>query len=61
MNTFKKKLRAGALGLTLISTCVVALPVYAQDSGTVTVEASKTKASKQENIGVLTGLAVGAA
>jgi outer membrane protein OmpA-like peptidoglycan-associated protein len=61
MNTFTKKLRAGALGLTLISTCAVALPVYAQDSGTVTVKAPKTKASKQENIGVFTGLAVGAA
>jgi outer membrane protein OmpA-like peptidoglycan-associated protein len=61
MNTFTKKLRAGALGLTLISTCVVALPVYAQDSGTVTVKADTTKASKQENIGVFTGLAVGAA
>jgi outer membrane protein OmpA-like peptidoglycan-associated protein len=61
MNTFTKKLRAGALGLTLISTCVVALPVYAQDSGTVTVKAPKEKASKQENIGVVTGLAVGAA
>src|ERR1700744_5086247 len=60
MNTFKK-LRAGALGFTLLTSCVVALPVYAQDSDTVTVKAPKTKASKQENIGVVTGLAVGAA
>ncbi len=60
MNTFKK-LQAGALGLTLISSYVVAQPVYAQDGDTVTVKAPKTKASKQENIGVVTGLAVGAA
>src|ERR1700758_4609650 len=58
MNTISKKLRAGALGLTLVATSVVALPVYAQvDSGT----APPRKASKQENVGVVTGLAVGAA
>jgi outer membrane protein OmpA-like peptidoglycan-associated protein len=56
MNTFTKKVRAGALGLTLVSTCVVALPAYAQDSG----KTPPPKASKQENIGVVTGLAVGA-
>jgi outer membrane protein OmpA-like peptidoglycan-associated protein len=69
MNTISKTLRAGALGLTLVSTCVVALPVYAQDSGssvTVTGKQDTTKpakkaASKQENVGVVTGLAVGAA
>ena len=69
MNTITKTLRAGALGLTLVSTCVVALPVYAQDSGssvTVTGKQDTTKpaskaASKQENIGFVTGLAVGAA
>jgi len=69
MNTITKKLRAGALGLTLVSTCVVALPVYAQDSGssvTVTGKQDTPKpaskaASKQENIGFVTGLAVGAA
>jgi len=59
MNTFTKKLRTGALGLTVVSTCLVALPVYAQDSVTVTTE--KPKASKQESIGVVTGFAVGAA
>jgi outer membrane protein OmpA-like peptidoglycan-associated protein len=58
MNVITKKLRAGALGLTLISTSVVALPVYAQDSATA---GTHQKASKQENIGVVTGLAVGAA
>lgn len=58
MNTFKGKLRAGALGLALVSTCVVTLPAYAQDGNTT----QKGKAaSKQENIGVFTGLAVGAA
>jgi outer membrane protein OmpA-like peptidoglycan-associated protein len=57
MNTFTKKLRTGALGLALVSTCVVTLPAYAHDSNTT----QKGKASKQENIGVVTGLAVGAA
>lgn len=71
MNTISKKLRAGALGLTLVSTALAALPVYAQDSSssvTVTgkqdITATPTKpksASKQENVGVVTGLAVGAA
>jgi outer membrane protein OmpA-like peptidoglycan-associated protein len=58
MNTISKKLRAGALGLTLVATSVVTLPVYAQDSDSTT---PPRKASKQENIGVVTGLAVGAA
>lgn len=57
MNTFKSKLRAGALGLALVSTCVITLPVYAQGNTTQKGKA----ASKQENIGVMTGLAVGAA
>jgi outer membrane protein OmpA-like peptidoglycan-associated protein len=67
MNTITKKLRAGALGLTLVSTCVMTAPVYAQDSGSVTITGKQDKdskpkaASKQENIGVVTGLAVGAA
>ena len=54
MSTFTNRLRAGALGLTLVSTCVVA---QAQDSTTP----PQPKASKQESIGVVTGLAVGAA
>ena len=58
MNTISKKLRAGALGLTLVATSVVALPVYAQVDSSA---APPKKASKQENIGVLTGLGVGAA
>lgn len=58
MNTFTNKLRSGVVGLALASTCLVAVPTYAQvDGGT----APKAKASKQENIGVVTGLAVGAA
>ena len=58
MNTISKKLRAGALGLTLVATSVVALPAYAQvDSST----APPKKASKHENIGVVSGLAIGAA
>jgi outer membrane protein OmpA-like peptidoglycan-associated protein len=57
MNTFTNKLRAGALGLTLISTCVVTLPAYAHDNSST----PQPKASKHENIGVVTGLAVGAA
>ncbi len=58
MNTFKGKLKAGALGLALVSTCVVTLPAHAMDGNTT----QKGKAaSKQENIGVFTGLAVGAA
>ncbi len=57
MNTFTNKLRSGVVGLALISTCVVAAPGYAQADSS----APRTKASKQENIGLVTGLAVGAA
>jgi outer membrane protein OmpA-like peptidoglycan-associated protein len=55
MNTLTNKLRAGALGLTLLSTCSVSLPAFAQN-GMV----KQQKASKQENIGVATGFTVGA-
>jgi outer membrane protein OmpA-like peptidoglycan-associated protein len=58
MNVITKKLRAGALGLTLISTGAIALPAYAQDGAAA---GTHKAASKQENIGVVTGLAVGAA
>jgi outer membrane protein OmpA-like peptidoglycan-associated protein len=69
MNTFTNKLRTGALGLALVSTCVATLPAYAQegtresDKGSTTqvIQAHKEGASKQENIGLVTGLAVGAA
>jgi outer membrane protein OmpA-like peptidoglycan-associated protein len=61
MNTFTNKLRTGALGLALVSTCVVTLPAYAQDgTDTTQVIQGRKAASKQENIGVVTGLAVGA-
>jgi outer membrane protein OmpA-like peptidoglycan-associated protein len=55
MNTLTKKLRCGALGITLVSTCVVALPAYAQDGAV-----KQQNPSKQENIGVATGFTVGA-
>ncbi len=58
MNVITKKLRVGALGLTLISTSVLTLPAYAQNSSS---PGTQQKPSKQENIGVVTGLAVGAA
>jgi outer membrane protein OmpA-like peptidoglycan-associated protein len=63
MNTFTNKLRAGAMGVTLISTCLLALPTYAQDSSVTvtTTPPPAPKASKQESVGVVTGLAVGAA
>jgi outer membrane protein OmpA-like peptidoglycan-associated protein len=56
MNTLTTKLRTRSIGLTVVAACVTALPVHAQDSVTI-----RQPASKQENIGVLTGLAVGAA
>ena len=56
MNT--TKLRGPTLGLTLVAACVAALPVHAQ--GRVDAQ-GRTPASKQENIGVVSGLAVGAA
>ena len=49
-----RALRAPALGLTLAAACAAALPVHAQ-------ERAASTASKQENIGVVSGLAVGAA
>jgi outer membrane protein OmpA-like peptidoglycan-associated protein len=64
MNTFTNRFRAGAVGLALVSTCVATLPAYAQDGAgakvTIHGTAEGRKASKQENIGVVTGLAVGA-
>jgi len=58
MKTLTTKLRACSIGLTVAATCLAALPVHAQDAQeTVTV---RQPASKQESIGVVTGLAVGA-
>jgi len=55
MSTHTTRLRVGALGLTLATACMTALPAYAQDQAM-----KQQRASKQENIGV-TGFAVGAA
>jgi outer membrane protein OmpA-like peptidoglycan-associated protein len=55
MNTLTNRLRAGALGITLATTCVAAWPAYAQDGSS-----KPQRASKQENIGVATGFTVGA-
>jgi len=51
MSVWTTKLRAPALGLTLATACLVAAPL----------QAAEKKSSKQENIGVVSGLAVGAA
>jgi outer membrane protein OmpA-like peptidoglycan-associated protein len=54
MNT--TKLRGPTLGLTLAAACVAALPVHAQDR-----TGAHAPASKQENIGVFSGMVIGAA
>src|SRR5215831_20960179 len=51
MSTLTTKVRARTLGLTLAAACAAAMPVHAEQ---------RDAASKQENIGVATGLAVGA-
>ncbi len=51
MNKLTDKVRARTLGLTLAAACAASLPVHAQEHAA---------ASKQENIGVATGLTVGA-
>jgi outer membrane protein OmpA-like peptidoglycan-associated protein len=56
MNTLTNKVRNCSIGLAVTAACMAALPAHAQD--TVTIH---QPASKQENIGVVTGLAVGAA
>ncbi len=59
--TFQTRYRSVALAVAVA--CVAALPVHAEN-GTVTVQSEQTtrpkSASKQENIGIVTGLAVGA-
>ena len=52
MSVWNTKLRGPALGLTLVTACVIAAPLQA---------AEQAKASKQESIGVFSGFAVGAA
>lgn len=56
MNTMTTQARYRSIAVAVAFACVTALPVHAQE--TVTVRA---KPSKQENIGVVTGFAVGAA
>jgi hypothetical protein len=49
-------MRNRSIALAVAAACLTALPVHAQETVTV-----RQPASKQENIGVMTGLAVGAA
>jgi outer membrane protein OmpA-like peptidoglycan-associated protein len=59
MNT--TKLRTRSIGVTILTACVTALPVYAQDTASSTQQSTpKPAASKQQNIGVASGLMVGA-
>jgi outer membrane protein OmpA-like peptidoglycan-associated protein len=60
MNTRMGKVRNGSIGVTLLATCLTALPVHAQQPGSESQDPPKQKASKQQNIGVATGFAVGA-
>src|SRR3981189_648344 len=50
------QMRYRSIALAVAAACVTALPVHAEETVTV-----RQPASKQENIGVVTGLAVGAA
>jgi len=65
MKTTTLQTRYRSVALAVAVACVAALPVHAESS-TVTVQTPQTtatpkKASKQESVGVFTGLAVGAA
>ncbi len=55
MNLRTTKYRLGVLGLTVASLCAAGMPAHAQD-----LSDKPRTASKQESIGVLSGLAVGA-
>ena len=57
MSILSNKVRVATVGITIAAMCVAALPASAAD----TSPATQQRASKQENIGVLTGAAVGAA
>src|ERR1700730_15772708 len=50
------QMRNRSIALAVAAACVTALPVHAEETVTV-----RQPASKQENVGVVTGLAVGAA
>ena len=60
MSILSNKVRVGTVGITVAAMSLAGLPV-ANAAMPSTVAASQQPASKQENIGVLTGLAVGAA
>lgn len=56
MNTMTSQVRNRSVALAVAVACMSALPVHAEETVTV-----RQPASKQQNIGVVTGLAVGAA
>lgn len=58
MSILSNKVRVGTVGITVAAMSFAALPAYA---ATTTTGGTQQHASKQENIGVFTGLAVGAA
>jgi outer membrane protein OmpA-like peptidoglycan-associated protein len=59
MSILSNKVRVGTVGITVVAMSLAALPASA--AGKTGVGAQQQAASKQENIGVFTGLAVGAA
>lgn len=59
MSILSNKVRVGTLGITVAAVTLAALPASAATRGAVAD--TQQPASKQENIGVFTGLAVGAA
>jgi len=58
MSILSNKVRVGTVGITVAAMSLAALPAYAATAATAD---TPQHASKQENIGVFTGLAVGAA
>ena len=59
MSILSNKVRVGTIGITVAAMSLAALPASAATPGAVA--STQQRASKQENIGVFTGLAVGAA
>ena len=57
MSILSNKIRVGTVGITVVAMSLAALPASAAE----TAAGAPQRASKQENIGVFTGLAVGAA
>jgi len=58
MSILSNKVRVGTVGVTVAAMSLAALPAYAAQTA---APGTQQHASKQENIGVFTGLAVGAA